>query len=463
MKNENKLLDYIANNSMQESLDAGLKIKIKNINETLAINNIGELGDLFSQSYLEINKTLNVVKKLLDDRQKNFQSRGELIQKLTKQEIEVSGLQEKVNTLGEKVTDLTNRNNFFKNKLANNDKKFNEDLEKLKTEKDEAVKNISKVTMKETQYKHEIKKLEKEIEDLKIKLRKFMSNNNRDASPIKNTSNKNETLNTSTITVISNNKDFNILENSNFIKNGISALNNVNHMRDFYKLLFEAFNEKTQALLSENKELKNCFSFILKEITQYIEFKKIILHKIAKDSIEDVKNELFNDKIFNLNFNDSKEAILNNFNDVVNIFRFVLIYDFLKIDPSKEFSIENAKKMLNNKKFNFEEIPYYNEIKSVIESVDMKSVDTLKGLLFNSSENVGASSRLSSFRNTNREYTATRRTFGEMGNSTKRSGANNLMETMNCLNKDLLESISAFENKVGKVERDLSELETSDK
>jgi uncharacterized coiled-coil DUF342 family protein len=481
MKNENKLLEYISPN-IRDSFDNqeitnnnnqlmyGLKNKIKELNQTLSLNGYNEIGDLFDHSFISLNKTIGVLQTLLDDRQKLTETRADLMHRSSKQEHDTISLHEKIEGLNAKITDLNNRNNNFKNKLTNNEKKYFEDIEKIRLEKEEANKNVTKISMKENQYKHEIKKLEKEIDELKTKLRKLMAGG-RDNSPVR--SGNFRTIDNTSFTNLSiiNKDGFNTLDN-NSIKNSPIALNNINHMRDFYKLLFEAFNEKTKTILNENKELKDCYSLIYKEISQYIEFKKLIIQKVTKDTVSDISNELFNDKIFRLDFNDNKEMVLNNFNDLINIFRFVLIYDFLKIDPSNEFNLDNAKKMINNKKYNFDDIPYYKDVKSIIEGFDVKNVNMLKGLLFKNEEGGDfASSRLSSYRNNN----TTNRFVSERNNNTKRSNFSNnnfsftqtmkggLYETLEGLNKDLMESINVFEKKVGKIENDLACLETSDK
>jgi hypothetical protein len=465
MKNENKLLEYISNDSItRESGEAantfGLRNRVKDINTTLTMIGFQQIGDLFEPNYININKTLGIVEALLQDRQRQLEARSELMQKIGKQDHEIKVLHDKLEAGENKINDLTNRNNFFKNKLAGNDKKFAEDLEKLKADKDEALKSVNKMVTKENQYKHEIKKLEKEIEDMRTKLKKYMSN--RDTSPLRSGTKVDRgdrgDTNTSALNMstIPTNNGFNTLEGS--VKNSLVSLNNINHMRDFYKLLFEAFNEKTKTILSENDELKECLSVVFKELNQYIELKKIIIQKITTDSVKDINNELFNDKIFKLSIHDSKETILNSFNDLVNIFRFVLVYDFLKIDPSKEFTYDDIKKEIVNTKYKPDDIPYYKDVKTIIDGFNLEAVNMLRGLV--SPKEVGGTSRLSSYRHhgetgrTNRDYTL---------RNTNNVSTTNVAGTLDELNKDLQESIHMFKNKIDKIENELSVLETSDK
>ena len=73
-----------------------------------------------------------------------------------------------------------------------------------------------------------------------------------------------------------------------------------------------------------------------------MDFKKLLLQKLSKDALNtnkinknDNANNKINEGLLNMDFNESREQILNNFNEILNSFRFVLIYDLLKVDPNK--------------------------------------------------------------------------------------------------------------------------------
>ena len=57
-----------------------------------------------------------------------------------------------------KITELTNINNFMKNKIFKEEKSFKEDIDKLKSEKEDLIRQLSKTETKETNWKYEIKK-----------------------------------------------------------------------------------------------------------------------------------------------------------------------------------------------------------------------------------------------------------------------------------------------------------------
>lgn len=161
---------------------------------------------------------------------------------------------------------------------------------------------------------------------------------------------------------------------------------NVNHLKEFYNLLFQAFNEKITYITNENTDLRECFKILLREINKYMDFKKLLLQKLSKDSVNQIppqnrKSLEFNESLLQLDFKDSRDQILNNFNEILNSFRFILIYDLLKIDPTKEFEYDEMTKLLTNCKYDLKSLPYYKDIANLMENFDVDALKTLKGTL----------------------------------------------------------------------------------
>ena len=149
MDNDN-IMDYITDN--QEIERTPYRIKLKELNLLLTMNGFGELGDLFDTSLFSVNKTLNVVRALVEDRKKLIEAKTELLQKISKTENEHTNVF-KINEISkEKITELTNLNNFMKNKIFKEEKAFREDLDKIKAEKEELNKQIAKLNQKETKW-----------------------------------------------------------------------------------------------------------------------------------------------------------------------------------------------------------------------------------------------------------------------------------------------------------------------
>ena len=183
------LMDYITDN--QEVERTPYRVKLKELNLLLTMNGFSEIGDLFDNSLFSVNKTLTVLKTLLDDRKKLIEAKTDLLQKISKTENEYTNMFKTNEIQKDKITELTNLNSFLKNKIFKEEKSFREDIEKLKLEKEELNKTISKISTKETKWKHEIKKKDIELSDLKNKLRKYMN----DKDMIANSMNSNNNVN----------------------------------------------------------------------------------------------------------------------------------------------------------------------------------------------------------------------------------------------------------------------------
>ena len=376
-------MDYITDN--QEIERTPYRVKLKELNLLLTMNGFSEIGDLFDNSLFSVNKTLTVLKSLLDDRKKLIEAKTDLLQKISKTENEYTNIFKTNEIQKDKITELTNLNNFLKNKIFKEEKSFREDIEKLKLEKEELNKTISKLSQKETKWKHEIKKKDIELNDLKNKLRKYMN----DKDMIVNSMNSNNNVNMKINQTLTNinyatpSKEV-LISFENLIKNSNSVLMNVNHLKEFYNLLFQAFNEKINYILNENNDLRECYKIILREINKYMDFKKLLLQKLSKDIIKDkikIDNSNVNEGLLQLDFNDSREQILNNFNEILNTFRYILIYDQLKVDPNKEFNYDEMSKLITNTKYDLKSLPYYKEIADLMENFDVNALKTLKGTL----------------------------------------------------------------------------------
>ena len=376
-------MDYITDN--QEIERTPYRVKLKELNLLLTMNGFSEIGDLFDNSLFSVNKTLTVLKSLLDDRKKLIETKTDLLQKISKTENEYTTMFKTNEIQKDKITELTNLNNFLKNKIFKEEKSFREDIEKLKLEKEELNKTISKLSQKETKWKHEIKKKDIELSDLKNKLRKYMN----DKDMIVNSMNSNNNVNMKINQTLTNinyatpSKEV-LISFENLIKNSNSVLMNVNHLKEFYNLLFQAFNEKINYILNENNDLRECYKIILREINKYMDFKKLLLQKLSKDIIKDkikIDNSNVNEGLLQLDFNDSREQILNNFNEILNTFRYILIYDQLKVDPNKEFNYDEMSKLITNTKYDLKSLPYYKEIADLMENFDVNALKTLKGTL----------------------------------------------------------------------------------
>ena len=117
-----------------------------------------------------------------------------------------------------------------------------------------------------------------------------------------------------------------------------------------------------------------------------MDFKKVLLQKLSKDTLYPDGKKKFsanvtNEDLLQLDFNSSREQVLNNFNEILNTFRFILIYDQLKVDPNKEFNYDEITKMITNSKYDLKSLPYYKEIADLMDNFDVSALKTLKSTL----------------------------------------------------------------------------------
>jgi hypothetical protein len=370
----NKEYDFNQINNPFENLKLADKVsyknKLKELNLTLTMNQLPELNDFFDTSFKAVMRNLKTIQIILEDRLKLMEQKNELNQKISKIEGEQLNNNDKADILNNKVKELNSKIEFFKNKLSMQEKKSDKEIDKISKEKEEVQKAYTKISLKENQYKHEIKKLENSVEELKTKLKKYMNDN----KEIRISDNNNEKI------IVNNNS----IIFDNFLKNSPSIIfNHVNYSRDFYSLLYKCYEEKIKNLVNENKELRDCFRFLKEEIIQYVDFKQILLFKLAQDKLDpetspfkDCAN-IINKDIFNLDFEAGKNEVLQYFNEIIENFRSAVVYDIYKVNPKEELDFEEVKSQIKNNKYTINNIPYYNRIKETVENLNLDKLEEI--------------------------------------------------------------------------------------
>jgi hypothetical protein len=144
--------------------------------------------------------------------------------------------------------------------------------------------------------------------------------------------------------------------------------------------------------------------------------------------------------------------ILNGFNDILNEFRFILIYDILKVEPTNEFEFDDLKKIVLNKKYEFEDVPYYKSIKTILESFDFQKLNSVKNLIAKNSMSTTATSQFK------KKSIKKDEVFIDIAINEKKQSEIKSLETLEDINKDLLESINLFEERFSKLENEFSNL-----
>jgi len=391
----NNFNNYLFGDNELDQQDPKLNYKkrFKEVNLILSINGFQELGDIFDPSLFSIGQTLKTINSVVEDRQKLLESKSHLILKINSLENENLLSNDKLSLLNQRITELTKSNNALKQKCETKDKKQQEDYDKLKNEREELSKVVKHLGLKETQFKHEIKKLDKNNEELAARLKKLLQDktlhcnckkpkNDGGVSPTRS-----HALSSNNVVQVSNTGG---IQFTNPLKNSNLDITTLNRSKEFYNLIYYAFSEKMKQVIQENADYKDSLKILQREIIQYIDFKKVLLSKFCKHSYEEMAKSIkafnysspivLNEKIYELDLNDSKENISNNFNQIMNTFRNLLVYDILQVEDNKEFSYEETKSLLINNKHEFKNIPYYEDIRKIIEKSDIEKFNSLDQL-----------------------------------------------------------------------------------
>ena len=132
------------------------------------------MGDLFRGRPEDIQDTINSVYHMLRQRQGDLEFRQEARGRWNKLEMDKQEAVDQGARLRGKNEQLQNENKDLRNQLASQELKAKQLAEGWARERDELNKRLLAVTSKETQYRHEIKSRELQIEKLKDQFKQKM-------------------------------------------------------------------------------------------------------------------------------------------------------------------------------------------------------------------------------------------------------------------------------------------------
>lgn len=132
------------------------------------------LGELKGNT-LELNKTVKVVYELIQQRQRDIEFRNEIIEKIAKLESDKNIFSQNIIRLKNELENQKKINGQLENFIKITEKKAKQDRDKAISEKEEIQKQIFKLTSKESQLIHEIRKKENETTKLKEQVKFFNS------------------------------------------------------------------------------------------------------------------------------------------------------------------------------------------------------------------------------------------------------------------------------------------------
>ena len=291
------------NNEEQAEIPSqALMNSIKHITNTLVSYGFPPLGNMFSTDHSEINKTVNSIYAMLQQRQKDLNFRGEVNEKIRQLENEKNKLQQLVERYSEHKNSLENEVGKLTNNIKNISAKNKQEKDKLLLEKDELKRENIKLASKESQCLHELKKKDAAYAKLQEQLRKSLGEKD---LPIRNTIEMISPLHTSGPSL--------------FGRNGDS---------EFSFMISKGFEENQNALLLENKELRSAFELLQNELQEMMKQRKEAFNKRYSDELGENAPDFaefevsgIRPDIFNLPFQKVSEDVVKTFQENMRVYR----------------------------------------------------------------------------------------------------------------------------------------------
>ena len=146
---------------------ASLMNDLSNIRQTQQSYGIPAIGDLFRAKPDDIQDTITSVYHMMRQRAADIEFRQEARGRWAKLEADKQESQDvctRVKAINEK---LSNENKDLRNQLASMELKHKSEVQRFTSDKDDLTKKLTQMVSKETQYRHEIKSRDLQIEKLK--------------------------------------------------------------------------------------------------------------------------------------------------------------------------------------------------------------------------------------------------------------------------------------------------------
>ena len=126
-----------------------------------------QLGNLLSTKEDEIQKTLNTVYELIQQRIRDLEFRKEIFDKVAKLESDKAMYMQNIERIKQENNNLSREIGSINNTHHQFEKKIKLEKEKLNNEKDDLGKQLTKANQKHVQFQHDIRKKEVEINRVK--------------------------------------------------------------------------------------------------------------------------------------------------------------------------------------------------------------------------------------------------------------------------------------------------------
>ncbi|CAD8195024.1 unnamed protein product [Paramecium octaurelia] len=245
-----------------------LQNQIKNIREKLIMMGYPSLGDLFSNSNSEVDLTVKVLIAVIKQRREDMDFKNTYHEKINKIEAEKQQLSQNFERVSTNKKILEQENSTLQAKIKSTEKVQKEQLNKLMLEREDLQKQLSKLQSRSTQFEHEMKQRDLEIQKLKDHIKKQSAS-----------------------------KTFkNSLEVTQTIEQGGSSIFAANGEYEFSQLVMKKWEEINNKLLRENEQLRENLVKIHNELGEILQIRRDVYIKRRKIDFgdENIPQELDN-------------------------------------------------------------------------------------------------------------------------------------------------------------------------
>ncbi|CAD8095959.1 unnamed protein product [Paramecium sonneborni] len=245
-----------------------LQNQINNIREKLIMMGFPSLGDLYSNSNSEIDLTVKVLVEVIKQRREDMDFKNTYLEKINKIEAEKLQLSlnfEKIST-SKKI--LEQENTTLLAKIKSTEKVQKEQINKLMLEREDLQKQLSKLQSRSSQFEHELKQRDLDIQKLKEHLKKQQ-----------------------------NSKSYkNCLEVTQPIEQEGPSVFASNGEYEFSQLVMKKWEEVNNKLLKENEQLRENLVKIHNELGEILQIRRNVYIKRKKIDFgnESIPQELEN-------------------------------------------------------------------------------------------------------------------------------------------------------------------------
>eukprot|EP00359_Climacostomum_virens_P002675 CAMPEP_0204905296 /NCGR_PEP_ID=MMETSP1397-20131031/5344_1 /ASSEMBLY_ACC=CAM_ASM_000891 /TAXON_ID=49980 /ORGANISM="Climacostomum Climacostomum virens, Strain Stock W-24" /LENGTH=437 /DNA_ID=CAMNT_0052074167 /DNA_START=1132 /DNA_END=2448 /DNA_ORIENTATION=- len=295
-------------------LQDNLSTTLKFISAHLSSFGMPPLGDVFSSQADDINQTVTTIYNLILTHQRDLTFKAEAFSKFERIDKEKRDLSQQLNKAHEQIETLQGEIAKLQNASKSAALKGRQEREKISAERDDLKRELSKLSHKEAQFQHELKKREVAQNKLQEQLRKALGEKD---LAVSNSMETTEALR----------------ERTGIYKGGDV---------EFSLMIAKGYEENQNRLLNENIELRNAFDLLQRELFEIIKqrreafSRRQALEQQEEPDYGDFELNRIRSEMFSMPFESVSETVVQTFQENIRKFKEYLDISGDEDDPKKE-------------------------------------------------------------------------------------------------------------------------------